>query len=72
MNTEPSVLYQIFDILLQIIVFVVIMGGALLLFVLIDRFFKKNSHGPTWHERHCYERYLRGNIALMESKNKKK
>ena len=39
MNTEPSVLYQIFDILLQIIVFIVIMGGGYILMVCFYNFF---------------------------------
>ena len=43
MDTEPSVLYQIFDILLQIIVFIIVMGGALFVFLVIDRFFKEHT-----------------------------
>ncbi len=46
MNTEPSVLYQIFDILLQIIVFIVIMGGGCFLLWCVNYiFFVKYKNG---------------------------
>ena len=50
MNTEPSVLYQIFDILLQIIVFIVIMGGSYILLSCFYHFFFKTPLRSTFLE----------------------
>ncbi len=38
MNTEPTLTYQIFDILLQVIVFIVVMGIGFVFLAVVNRF----------------------------------
>ena len=43
METEPTLLFKIFDLILQIIVFFVVMGVFGFLYILVDALIKKAS-----------------------------
>lgn len=56
METEPTVLMQIFEIVFGCIFYIVGVVGFLFLLGIINKFFEDNSGGPTWYEEYTREK----------------
>jgi len=56
METEPTVLMQIFDVIFGCVFYIVGVVGFLFLLGVIDKFFEDNSGGPTWYEEYTRRR----------------